>query len=92
MLQSEDAQLFIMFLKLFGLSAETVASSNEFHGSTTLAVEFCWIPGHAGIAAGDLADAAVKSVAEEAQAWTSEQDESETTMESAPTLCGSYTP
>ena len=27
---------FIMFLKLFGLSTETVASSNEFHGSTTL--------------------------------------------------------
>ncbi len=48
-----------------------------------IAVEFCWIPGHAGIAANDLADAAAKSAAEEAQALTSEQDESETTMESA---------
>ena len=48
-----------------------------------IAVEFCWIPGHAGIAANDLADAAAKSAAVEAQAWTIEQDESETTMESA---------
>ncbi len=34
-LQSLDAQLLIFVLKLFGFSAETVASSNEFHGSTT---------------------------------------------------------
>ncbi len=48
-----------------------------------ITVEFCWIPGHAGIAANDLADAAAKSAAEEAQAWTIEQDVSDTTMESA---------
>ena len=48
-----------------------------------IAVEFCWIPVHAGIAANDLADAAAKLAAEEAQAWTIEQDVSDTTMESA---------
>ena len=45
-------------------------------------VKFCWIPSHVGIAANhDLADHAPKSDAEEAQAWTVEQDDSETTPE-----------
>ncbi len=48
-----------------------------------VAVEFCSIPGYAGIRPNNLADNAAKAAAEEARSWTTEHDNSEITMESA---------
>ncbi len=64
------------------LTSRIVRSIKILH-EKGVAVEFCWIPEHAGIHLNDLADNAAKAAAEEARAWTTEHDNSEITMESA---------
>ncbi len=60
-----------------------IIDSTIILNSKDISVELCWIPGHAGITANDLANIEAKKVAETAKNWSDNQDDSDITIKDA---------